>query len=121
MLRDKEPTVRLNELGWHVPFLYLRETLEIQRCVLGPKHPDTASTAYDLADALAHSGRSDEAISVLREAIDHGLDPAADLAISKDPDLKSLGKDRPAARTDHVMRSGNCGRMTGNPEVGTAV
>jgi len=70
-----------------------RETLEIQRRVLGPDHPDTASTAYDLACALAHSGRSDEAISVLREAIDHGLDPATDLAMAMDPELKSLHND----------------------------
>jgi eukaryotic-like serine/threonine-protein kinase len=70
-----------------------RATLETQRRVLGPEHPDAASTAYDLACVLAHSGRSDEAISVLREAIHHGLDSAADLAMATDPDLKSLRKD----------------------------
>jgi hypothetical protein len=35
----------------------------------------------------------DEAISVLREAIDHGLDSATDLAMATDPDFKSLRKD----------------------------
>ena len=70
-----------------------RQTLETQRRVLGPEHPNTAGTAYDLAVALAHIGRSDEAISVLREAINHGLDSATDLAMAKDPDLKSLRKD----------------------------
>jgi pentatricopeptide repeat protein len=133
VLRDKEPTVRLNELGWHFPFLYQEVSMasampipaadaECGQAAARPKdidegwprtrnsrhrrekrlkfgiassdrNPDTASTAYDLACALAHSGRSDEAISVLREAIDRGLDPATDLAMSKDPDLKLLSKD----------------------------
>jgi eukaryotic-like serine/threonine-protein kinase len=70
-----------------------RETLEIQRRILGPEHPDAAGTAYDLACVLAHTGRNDEAISFLRKAIDHGLDPATGLAMSTDPDLKSLRKD----------------------------
>jgi tetratricopeptide (TPR) repeat protein len=70
-----------------------RETLETQRRVLGPEHPDTASTAYDLACVLAHGGRNDEAISVLREAINHGLPADTDLAMATDPELKSLRKD----------------------------
>jgi serine/threonine protein kinase/tetratricopeptide (TPR) repeat protein len=70
-----------------------RGTLEIQRRVLGPQHPDTAGTTYDLGCILAHSGRSDEAFSVLREAIDHGLDTATDRALATTPDLKSLRRD----------------------------
>lgn len=70
-----------------------RETLEIQRRILRPEHPDAAGTAYELACVLAHTGRSDEAISFLREAIDHGLDPATDRAMATDPGLKSLHKD----------------------------
>ncbi len=71
-----------------------RETLATQHRVLGPEHPDTTSTAYDLACILAHTGRSAEAISVLRDAVDHGLDSATDMAIATDPDLKSLHKDK---------------------------
>jgi serine/threonine protein kinase len=70
-----------------------RQTLETQRRVLGREHPDTAGTSYDLAVALAHNGQSDEAISLLREAIDHGLDPATDHAMATDPDLKPLHRD----------------------------
>ena len=70
-----------------------RETLEIQRRVLGTEHPETAGTTYDLACILARSGRSGEAISVLGEAIHHGLDAATDLAMATTPDLKSLRKD----------------------------
>jgi hypothetical protein len=42
---------------------------------------------------LARKGNRDEALSLLREAVDHGLSPVADLAIEKDPDLESLHGD----------------------------
>ncbi len=84
----------LNQEGRHDDAEKLaRATLEIQRRIVGPEHPDTASTTYDLACVLADTGRSDEAFSLLRQAIDHGLDPATDLAISADPALKPLHKD----------------------------
>jgi serine/threonine protein kinase len=70
-----------------------QQTVDAMRRVLGPEHPDTADATYNLAIALAHNRRSDEAISVLREAIGHGLDSATDLAIATDPDLKPLRKD----------------------------
>ncbi len=70
-----------------------RKTLDIQRRVLGPEHPDAASTGYDLACILAHRGRREEAIAALRNAIDHGLNSASDLAIERDPDLNSLRED----------------------------
>ena len=70
-----------------------RATLDTQRRVLGPDHPDAASTAYDLACVLAHRGRREEALAALRDAIDHGLDAVTDLAIAKDPDLTSLRED----------------------------
>jgi tetratricopeptide (TPR) repeat protein len=70
-----------------------RQTLEIQRRVLGIDHPDAASTAYDLACILAHTGRGDEAISLLRECVDHGLDATADRTMATDPEFKSLRKD----------------------------
>ena len=70
-----------------------RETNDIQRRVLGPESSDTADTAYNLACLMAVQGRREEAISLLREAVDHGLRPAVDLEIEKDTDLKSLHGD----------------------------
>jgi tetratricopeptide (TPR) repeat protein len=70
-----------------------RETLDIQRRLLGPEHPDTATSAYNVACMLARRGNRDEALSLLREAVDHGLPAGLDLAIEKDPDLKSLHGD----------------------------
>jgi len=70
-----------------------RETLATQRRVLGSQHPDVGDTSYDLAVILAHKGQRDEALSVLRQAVDASLDPASDLTIAADPDLKSLRND----------------------------
>jgi eukaryotic-like serine/threonine-protein kinase len=70
-----------------------REVLEIQRRVLGPEHPDTAITVYGLSCLAARQGHKDQALSLLRESVDHGLPPWGDLAVDKDPDLKSLHDD----------------------------
>jgi len=70
-----------------------RDTLDIQRRVLGPDHPDIAGSTYSLGCIAARRGRRDEALSLLRDAVDHGLPPSADLRIDKDPDLKSLRGD----------------------------
>jgi pentatricopeptide repeat protein len=61
---------------------------------LGPESPDKAASIYTVACILAHKGNLDKALSLLREAVDHGLSPAIDLAVEKDPDLKSLHGDR---------------------------
>jgi serine/threonine protein kinase len=70
-----------------------RTTLDIQRRVLGPEHPDTANSTFNLGRIAARRGRRDEALSLLSEAVDHGLDPSFDLFLDKDPDLKSLHGD----------------------------
>ena len=70
-----------------------RETLDIHRRVLGPESPDTAISTYNLGCVAARRGRRDEALSFLREAVDHGLPRDVDLGIDKDPDLKSLHGD----------------------------
>ncbi len=70
-----------------------RETLDVQRRVLGPESSETADTAYNLACLMAVRGRREEAISFLREAVDHGLSPSADLDIEKDAELRSLHGD----------------------------
>ena len=80
-----------------------RETLEIRRRVLGPENPDTARSTYNLSCIAARRGRRDEALSVLSQAVDHGLSPSVDLGIDKDPDLKSLhGDPRFAALVAHA-------------------
>jgi len=51
----------------------------------------------------AHKGQNGEALSLLRQAIDHGLDPATDLGMEKDDDLKALhGDPRFAALIAHA-------------------
>jgi serine/threonine protein kinase len=68
-----------------------RETIAIQRRVLGPEHPDTANTKYNLACNFALRGRRDEALAMLRDAVDHGL--RANVNVEQDTDFKSLHGD----------------------------
>ncbi len=71
----------------------LKQTLEIQRRVLGPEHPYTAVTTYNLASLAAHRGQRDDALSLLRAAVDHGLPVGVRRGMDKDPDLESLHGD----------------------------
>jgi eukaryotic-like serine/threonine-protein kinase len=71
----------------------VEQAFDIQRRVLGPDSPDTALTTYNLACIASYRGEIDQAFSLLREAVDHGLPPFADLFIAKDNDLKSLRGD----------------------------
>jgi predicted negative regulator of RcsB-dependent stress response len=48
---------------------------------------------YNLASILAQRGQSDEALSLLRQAVDHGLHPRIDLKIEKEPSFNSLHGD----------------------------
>ena len=70
-----------------------RETRTTQFRVLGPEHPDSADTTCTLASAAAHTGRTDEALSLLRNAVDHGLKPSEARGIEKDPRFESLRRD----------------------------
>jgi Tetratricopeptide repeat len=69
----------------------MKQTLDIERRVLGPAHPSTARSIYDFGCLEARQSKRDEALSLLREAVDHGL--PHDVGIDKDPDLKSLHGD----------------------------
>jgi len=69
------------------------ETIEIQRRVLGPDHPDTAMSTYNLGGIALHKGNRDQALTLLRQAVDHGLSPNIALGMEKDPDLSSLHGD----------------------------
>jgi tetratricopeptide (TPR) repeat protein len=71
----------------------LREILDIQLRVLGPDNPETAISRYNLACVAAHRGRRDEALGLLKEAVDHGLPPNARQGVEKDPDLKLRHED----------------------------
>src|SRR5580700_6077269 len=67
-----------------------RETLEIERHTLGTDSPDTVTSIYNLASIAAHRNQDDEAISLLREAIGHGLLKRGALPVDKEAGLKSL-------------------------------
>jgi hypothetical protein len=76
---------------------------DVERRRLGPDNPDTALSAYNLGCAAAHQGHRDEALSLLAQAVDHGLAPFGDLAIESDTDLTSLhGDPRFAALVAHA-------------------
>ena len=70
-----------------------RATLVIRRRVIGPEHPDTAASTYNLGCIAALRRQRDEALALVREAVDHGLESSVDLGIDKEPDLKSLHGD----------------------------
>jgi Flp pilus assembly protein TadD len=70
-----------------------RETLETERRVLGPENPQTAEATYNLGMMAALRGDHPEALSLLRQALDHGLKPADALDMENDPRLKSLHGD----------------------------
>jgi serine/threonine protein kinase len=70
-----------------------RSALSIQLRVLGPEHPGTALTRYNLACNLALTGRRDEALSLLHDAVVRGLSPVYAANMESDADLKSLRSD----------------------------
>ena len=70
-----------------------RETLGIRRRTLGPEHPETGKSEYNLACVLALSGRHEEAISLLSDALRHGLDSTTATQMAADADLASLHRD----------------------------
>lgn len=67
-----------------------RETLAIQKRVLGADDPYTADTIYNLGCLAAVQGRTQQALSWLSEAVDHGLRSGVVLNMEQDEDLKSL-------------------------------
>jgi hypothetical protein len=90
------------------------EAETLQRRVLAvelrnrPEHPSTALDRYNLACTLAREGKREEAISLLRQALDQGLSSDGALGIEKDGDLVSLREDRrfQAIVTDAKTRYG---------------
>jgi non-specific serine/threonine protein kinase/serine/threonine-protein kinase len=80
-----------------------RQTVEIQKRVLGPNHPDTAMSTYNLGSIALKNKSSDQALQLLRSAVDHGLAPNIALQMESDPDLAALhGDPRFTALIDHA-------------------
>ena len=69
------------------------DLLDLERRVIGPDSPEAAVTAYNLGTLNLKQGNVDEALSLLRQAVDHGLPPRVALGLGQDPDLKSLHDD----------------------------
>jgi tetratricopeptide (TPR) repeat protein len=61
--------------------------------VRGPEHPGTAYATYFLACMVAMQGRQSEALSLLKQAVDHGLDAKTDLGLADVDELKGLHGD----------------------------
>jgi hypothetical protein len=70
-----------------------REALELRRRLLGPTHPDTANAKYDLACTLALAGKKSEALELLRDSMEHGLNPESAKLIDRDSDFAPLHGD----------------------------
>jgi serine/threonine protein kinase len=64
-----------------------------QARVWGSQDPHTAYATYFLACLIAHQGRKSEALLLLKEAVDHGLDAKTDLAMADEDELKGLHGD----------------------------
>jgi eukaryotic-like serine/threonine-protein kinase len=84
--------------------LYL-QTRAIQKRTLGAESPYTATSTYNLACLAAVQGHRDRALTLLNEAVEHGLRPTVALGIEVDDDLKSLhGDPRFAAIVVHARK-----------------
>ena len=70
-----------------------RQTVDLERRLLGPNHPDTVDTVYSLARVLALAGKSKEAIATLRDAVIQGLSPEDLADLGKNADWNSLRGD----------------------------
>ncbi len=89
------------------------EMLDTERQVFGPEEPHTALTTYYLAVNAALRNRPDEALSLLQEAVDHGLEPPSLLEIEKNADLKALhGDPRFAALVAHAKEKAAAAEKT---------
>jgi hypothetical protein len=73
---------------------------------MGPNHPDTAGTKYNLACNAALAGHAGEALALLKDAVAHGLSPLTSQHMAEDSDLQSLhGKPEFEALVAAVQKS----------------
>ena len=66
------------------------ETLVVIRRVFGPDHPMASTSIYNIACLEAVQGHHDRALSLLTDALDHGLSGNIAMGIENDEDLESL-------------------------------
>lgn len=79
--------------------------LDLERRLIGPDSPEAAETTYSLGSMKAKQGKKDEALSLLRHAVDHGLLPREALVLGEDPELQVLhGDPRFAALVAHAKK-----------------
>jgi serine/threonine-protein kinase len=69
--------------------IYAETFVVIQR-VYGPNHPTTAGSIYNIACLEAVQGHPDKALSLLSDALDHGLLANVAMGMESDEDLQSL-------------------------------
>jgi tetratricopeptide (TPR) repeat protein len=67
-----------------------RDALEIETRIFAPEQPETAQTKYDLASLLARKGQIEEALSLLNQAVGHGLPPLVASRMGTNPFLAPL-------------------------------
>jgi eukaryotic-like serine/threonine-protein kinase len=70
-----------------------RQLLDTEARILVPNQGETAVTKYDLASVLLRKGQRDQALSLLNDALDHGLAPRIALGVATDPLFVSLHGD----------------------------
>ena len=69
------------------------DLLDLERRLIGPDSPEAAETTYSLSTMKAKQGKTDEALTLLSHAIDHGMLPREALKLGEDPELKALHND----------------------------
>jgi len=70
-----------------------RNLLGIEGRFFGPDQLETAVTKYDLASVLLRKGQRSDAISLLRQSVEHGLAPRILQGLPKDPLFAALHND----------------------------
>ncbi|HEX7959273.1 MAG TPA: serine/threonine-protein kinase [Terriglobales bacterium] len=107
VLRDNLATALAKQARYQDAEKLYRETRAIQQRLFGPAHPYTANSTYNLACLAAVQGNRDEALSLLNQAVGHGLAGNVVLAMENDEDLVSLhGDPRFMALVARAKKSG---------------
>jgi eukaryotic-like serine/threonine-protein kinase len=96
-------SIFMNEHNYGEAEKVARQIQARQARVFGPEDPHTAYATYFLACLVAVQGRKTEALSLLKEAVDHGLDAKTDLVLADQDELKGLhGDPRFTALVQHA-------------------
>jgi eukaryotic-like serine/threonine-protein kinase len=90
VLRDSLALAIAKQKRYQEAEVIYAETLTVIRRVYGPNHPTTAGSIYNIACLEAVQGHHDKALSLLSDALDHGLNANIAMGIENDEDLQSL-------------------------------